>query len=74
MAIHHLSTKKSPGHDKIRAEYIKNEQCIHFLHTFFNTCFNSRKIHYSGLRVLSSPSPNVEALLKTHGLGKIEAA
>ena len=56
-AIHHLSTKKSPGHDKIRAEYIKNEQCIHFLHTFFNTCFNSGKIPLQWSKSIIKPIP-----------------
>ena len=66
-AIHHLSTKKSPGHDKIRAEYIKNEQCIHFLHTFFNTCFNSGKIPLQWSKSIIKPIPKCGGSSKNPG-------
>jgi hypothetical protein len=37
-AIKANEDKKAPGFDEIRANFIKNKQCITFLHKFFNCC------------------------------------
>ena len=34
-----LKSKKAPGPDQIRADYLKNDLCISLLHSLFNRCF-----------------------------------
>ena len=43
-AIMRLKSKKAPGPDQIRADYLKNDLCISLLHSLFNRCFEKGSV------------------------------
>ena len=43
-ALNHMNSNKAPGVDEIKASFLKNETCLKFLHTFYNSCLRIGKI------------------------------
>lgn len=48
---------KSPGFDQIKPVFIKNEACVHFLHSLFNYCFQHRIVPNAWFKTIIKPNP-----------------
>ena len=56
-ALNHMNSNKAPGVDEIKASFLKNEICLKFLHTFYNSCLRIGKIPMQWLKSIIKPIP-----------------
>ena len=63
-AVMSLNNSKSPGVDEIRADFIKNNYCISFLHKLFNLCFDIGRVPFQWAKSIIKPIPKSTQLSK----------
>ena len=56
-AVYANGDEKSPGLDQIKPLFIKNEACVHFLHPFFNYCFQHGVVPNAWFETVIKPIP-----------------
>ena len=56
-AVYANNDAKSPGFDQIKPLFIKNEVCVHFLHSLFNYCFQHGVVPNAWFKNIIKPIP-----------------